>query len=169
MATVIGTSHYKLSVKSPRSAPYPGSDGPEIDSVISVQTGTSANQANLLGGVEFTIAASGTATKDLLADFLDPNGAALSSLVEVVEIYITVSGNTAGSVEITQAASNAWAGLLDGATDNIVLGDGDQFIKRNWDAGGIAAVSASLKDIKFTNGDASNTVTITCWVVGRNA
>ena len=169
MADINGVSSYRNTLTMPKAAPYGGGGGPDIDSTVTVKTGTSANQADLMGGVQFTIAASGNATKDLRADFLDADGNALSGMAELVELYIKASGNAAGVLQVEKAASNAFADLISGTTDNIPVGDGEELIKRNYDAGGIGAVSASLKDIKFTNADSSNTVTVTAWAVARSA
>ena len=65
MADINGVSSYRNTLTMPKAAPYGGGGGPDIDSTVTVKTGTSANQADLMGGVQFTIAASGNATKDL--------------------------------------------------------------------------------------------------------
>jgi hypothetical protein len=169
MANVRGISRYQLELGQPKDAPFKGAAGPGIDAVVSVAPGTSANQADLMGGTTFTIAASGNADKSLVADFLDANEDALSTAVELVEFYCKVTGNAAGVLNISPSASNGFTGLIDGTTDNIVLKNGSEFIVRNYTAVGVAAISGTNKSLNFANADASNAATITCWAICRSA
>ncbi len=164
MATTIGTSSYRLSVKSPRSSPFTGSDGPAVDSVVPISTGTGANQANLIGVHEFTVAASGNTDIDLRADVKDQDDSALSTLDVPCEIYLKSTGNAAGVVNVTPSASNG----LDILGNDIELNDGQECIRRNYATGGLGTVDASNKSLNFANADGTNAATIRIELVGRD-
>lgn len=86
------------------------------------------------------------------------------ALTKVLAMVVTVSGPT-GVLKITPGTSNGLAAWFFGATDGIVMADGDQLSFARDPAKTPVTVDATHKTIKFANTGAAS-ITVTVVIIG---
>jgi len=144
-------------------APVEG--GPMLPVAVakSFSNGTGSWQITDAAQKQYSLAGSATQVLDLQA-VTDPDGVACT-FVEMRAIIVEVSG---ANVTFEQGATNPYAGLINGTTDAIVIPAGSTYVILT-PTDGSNVVSASAKDMLFTNLSSTATATVTVTLLGCNA
>ena len=153
---------------------YKGSNDlgtPKIDLAelvtVALTEGTGTGAADLMFADERTLAASSTENLDLAGSLVDPLGATLTFAKVKTIIVIANSGNT-NDVIVGGAASNAFTGPFQDATDKIAVRPGGFACFAHPGAGW--TVTASTGDIlKVANSSSGTPVTYRVIIIGTSA
>jgi hypothetical protein len=133
---------------------------------VTLGSGTTAQNADLLHIDRITIAASGNATKDLAGSLLDPLGNACV-FAKVKAIIVKASAANTNNV-VVGAGTNPFNGPLGGTTPTVSVPPGGQFLvsapKDGW------PVTADTADIlKFANSNSGSGVDFDLIIIGTSA
>jgi hypothetical protein len=146
-------------------AAFPGN----FDKIISLTSGTGANQADRLFMDSRQLAASANENIDLAAALTDALGLALT-LVKVKAIAIYASPTNVNNVNVTRPASNGFAGLFLAAGDGVAIPPGGVAMFAAPAAAGFGSVVASTGDlINVANSGAGSVVDYEIVIIGTSA
>ena len=137
-----------------------------------LKNGTGAGQVDLVYTRSHTIAASGSLSLDLAGSLTDPEGTAIT--FATIKGIAVINTNTAGTLSITEPASNAVSGLLEGGSGGGVrchaAASADEPGIVLITIPGALTITAGTGDIiTITNNDASNAATIYLAIWGISA
>lgn len=161
MATVTGSVRFSLTATQAAPTGYTGGDVASVTIDTAITSGTGANQADLLYSGTTSVTGSGNVDVDIRA-LTSPAGAALSSMVEIVEYVIEWPSSATGALTVTPSASNGLTSLGLGHS----LMPGAKVIFHS-PAAASFAVDATHKSLNLANGGATASATIT--ILGRSA
>lgn len=162
-------TNFRLNLQAVQSPPsgYDGGIAFNFDLRQTLNSGTSANQADLKGYATGSVSASSNADVDLRA-VTDGQGNALSGLTEIVAIIISAASTNGNALRVKPSGSNGWAGFVGGTTDYIIIQPGAS-VCLFCPADGKYSVGASTKSINIANTDSGAAGTYTIHLVGRSA
>jgi hypothetical protein len=144
----------------------PGFDLPFYPDLI-LETGVSANEADLLYAASLVIAPSGSQTLTLAGGTLkDPFGAALT-FAYVKGILARVYPTSPGGLIIGNAAANTFVGPFGGAVHTIAVKPGGKFEAANPQAGWVVGPGAS-DQLKLANDGGVGPVNFDLLIIGTS-
>lgn len=163
------TSKLSITVSGQQVNPLDlGSVGlPFTDSlVLTLASGTGANQADRLFTDQRTLAASATEDLDLAGVLTDPFGATIT-MAKIKAIIIKAAAGNANDVQLTRPASNG-VPLFLAAADGIAVKPGGAFV---WccPGTGITVTPATGDLLTVTNSGAGTPVTYDVIIIGTSA
>lgn len=164
---LVTSVHILLEAVQSANAGYNGGTTSKLEVRETLQSGTSANQADLKHSSTVSVGASSSSDIDLRA-LADGQGNTLSGLTEVVAIAFKAAASNGGTLRIKPSASNGWAALLSGSSNYLLLKPGATIVLE-CPADGQYAVGASTKSINIENTDSAAAGTCELVVIGRSA
>lgn len=133
--------------------------------VLNHTNGTGSGNTNFAWSDQLTITASNSSTIDL-SSLTDRFGNAIApSKIKVLAIRLTSSSDTAATISIGGAASNAWTSLLENSSDLLKIRYQGSFMAMCTDSTGYA-ISGTNKNLKILNNSATQSVVVDVLVVG---
>jgi hypothetical protein len=136
---------------------------------LSWESGTGANQADLLFSDTRTLTASATEDLDLAGVLTDAFGATLTfARIKLIYVCAAAANNVANNVNVTRPAANG-VPLFLAAGDGIALAPGQFFLWVGADAIGKAVTAATGDLLTITNSAGTNSVTYDVIIVGASA
>jgi hypothetical protein len=146
---------------------YNGKSAPfKHDWAVALANGTGSGNANFAWQEEYTIAASGNQVVDLRALVDEFGTTQVVSRVAVIAIRLNASSDTAATLAVGNAASNAFTGLCSSTTATLPVRYQGWFVFVCSDATKLAT-SATDRNIKILNNSASQSVDVDVVVVGE--
>lgn len=149
----LGTANFPVSVRN----------------AVSLASGTGAGQADLVFSDRRTLAASGTEDLDLAGSLIGAYGNTLT-YARIKGLYVAASAANTNNVVIGNAASNAWATLLN-ATGTVTLRPGAALLAMAGpnDATGYAVTAGTGDLLHVINSASGSSVTYDVVVIGASA
>lgn len=133
--------------------------------VLSLTNGTGSGSANFAWSDQITITASGSSTIDL-SSLTDRFGNAIApTIVKLLMVRLTSSSDTAASISLGGAASNAWTALLLNSSDLLKIRYQGFALFACKDATGYA-VGGSDKNLKILNNSSTQSVVVDVAILG---
>lgn len=130
-------------------------------------TGTGSNQADLAFSDQRTLSASATENIDLAGSLVDQLGTTLT-FVKIKGVLIVAAAGNTNNVVVGGAATNAFVGPFNDATDKVVVPPGGAFFAAAPASGW--SVTAGTGDILLiANSGAGSSVTYDIYLVGTSA
>lgn len=140
---------------------------PTIEKLVSLTSGTGANQADLAFVDRRTLAASATEDLDLAGSLTDAFGSSIT-MAEVVAVYVAADAANTNNVIVGDAT--APVPLFGGVNPTFSVKPGGFFFVAAPNASGLFTVGAgSTDDIKVANSAGSSSVTYDVVIIGRSA
>lgn len=143
------------------------SSRPSFARQIDLTSGTGPNQADQVWTDQRTIAASGSENLDLTGSLTDALGGSIT-LARVKVLYIAAASTNTNNVVVGAAASNPWAGLLNG-TGTLTLRPGAFFVAATPGATGMAITAGTGDLLRVANSGSGSSVTYDIAVIGASA
>jgi len=145
---------------------------PEMEAVLQLTDGTTANKADILFMDERTVSASSNDDIDLAGVLSDAFGATITA-AELVAVFI-INAPRSGSANTSDltigAGTNPFVGFLGGTAPTIgPLKPGAQFLIAAGDAAGIGTVTAATADILRIANGAGASATYQIAILARSA
>lgn len=140
-----------------------------VRQAVQLASGTGAGQADVVFSDRRTLAASATEDLDLAGSLVGAYGATLT-YARIKGLYIAAAAGNTNNVVIGNAASNAWATLLN-ATGTVTLRPGAVLLAMAGQADGTAySVTATTGDLlHVANSAAGTSVTYDVVIIGASA
>lgn len=135
---------------------------------FTITSGTGANQADKIYAETITIAASGSATRDLAGSLTDVFGVALT-FVKVKGIFVSAASANTNNVLIGNAGATQFLGPFGAAAHTVAVLPGGlaAFVAPNAAAWAVAAGSADV--LGFANSSSGTSVTFDLVIIGTSA
>lgn len=156
-------AHYKGAVTEGASPIY---DLPSLAALI-LETGTGANESDLLYAATRTLAPSGTENLDLAGVLTDPFGSVLT-FARVKVILVRASSLNVNNV-VLGAGTNPWAGPWAGTLPTHAVSPGGLFLAVAPNAAGWPVTAATADILKVLNSGAGTPVTYDIVLAGASA
>lgn len=139
----------------------------DYSKVISLTSGTGANQADKIFADTRTLAASATEDLDLAGVLSDPLGAALT-FARIKAVLIRAAPGNTNNVNVTRPASNG-VPLFLAAGDGLAVRPGGLFLWVAPDATGVAVTAGTGDLLTLTNSSSGTSVTYDVIIIGASA
>lgn len=141
--------------------------GARATDVITLTSGTGANQADLVFADSRTLAASANETLDLYGSLKDPFGSTLN-FARIKAILIEARAANTNNVVIGNAVANPFLGPLGGTTPTVTLPPGGVLLLVA-PASGWTVADATNDSLKIANSGGTTGVTYDIVVIGASA